>query len=335
MSKSKGNVVAPQTVMNALGADVLRLWVASTDYRGEMNVSDEILNRTADAYRRLRNTARFLLSNLEGFDPARHQVAAADMLALDRWVVDRAYSLQEEIVAAYATYQLQTISQKVLHFCSLDLGGFYLDIIKDRQYTAKTDGLARRSVQTAMYHVVEALCRWLAPIISFTADEIWQAIPGQRSESVFLATWYSELSGLPADAVLGRDFWKQLMDVRPQVSKVIEQHRAKGEIGASLTAEVQLYCDAEYFSLLKAIEKELHFIFITSGVALFELAQAPADAVATEIAGIKVKVTAATHTKCGRCWHQRADVGANVEHPELCGRCVENVVGNGEVRLYA
>ncbi len=193
MSKSKGNVVAPQSVMKDLGADVLRLWVAATDYRGEMSVSDEILKRTSDGYRRLRNTARFLLSNLDDFDPAQHLVEDKDLLALDRWVVDRAFTLQEEVKTAYETYQFQHIYQKVHHFCVIDLGGFYLDIIKDRQYTAKADGLARRSAQTAMYHVLEALTRWLAPIISYTADEIWQYLPGKRSESVFLETWYQGL----------------------------------------------------------------------------------------------------------------------------------------------
>lgn len=335
MSKSKGNVVAPQTVMNALGADVLRLWVAATDYRGEMHVSDEILNRTADGYRRLRNTARFLLSNLDGFEPAQHAVAASDMLALDRWVVDRAFCLQQEVIAAYEAYQFQTIYQKVLHFCSLDLGGFYLDIIKDRQYTAKADGLARRSAQTAMYHVLEALCRWLAPITSYTADEIWQFIPGQRSESVFLSEWYAQLQPLADDALLGREFWQRIMEVRTVVSKALEQQRAKGVIGSSLNAEVVLYADADYHQTLNAIAAELRFVFLTSGASVLPLADAPVELEASELAGVKVAVLVSEHNKCVRCWHQRADVGAHADHPELCGRCVDNVAGAGEVRLYA
>jgi len=189
MSKSKGNVVQPQEVIKTLGADIIRLWVAATDYRGEMSVSDEILKRTADAYRRIRNTARFLLANLNGFDPALNQVAAADMLELDRWVVDRAYQLQEEIIAAYRDYQFHLIYQKIHNFCVVDLGGFYLDVIKDRQYTTLTDGRPRRSCQTAMFHIVEAMTRWLAPILSFTAEEIWRYLPGKRQESVFLAEW--------------------------------------------------------------------------------------------------------------------------------------------------
>ena len=204
MSKSKGNVVRPQDVMKTLGADIIRLWVAATDYRGEMSVSDEILKRTADAYRRIRNTTRFLLANLDGFDPATNQVAPADMIALDRWVMDRALQLQGEIIEAYRTYQFHLIYQKVHNFCVVDLGGFYLDVIKDRQYTTPADGLPRRSCQTALYHIAEAMVRWLAPILSFTADEVWGFIPGRRDASVFTATWYEGLVALDVDTALDR-----------------------------------------------------------------------------------------------------------------------------------
>lgn len=335
MSKSKGNVVAPQSVMKDLGADVLRLWVASTDYRGEMSVSNEILNRTSDGYRRLRNTARFLLSNLDDFDPAQHAVADKDLLALDRWVVDRASALQEEVITAYETYQFQHIYQKVHHFCVIDLGGFYLDIIKDRQYTAKADGLARRSAQTAMYHVLEALTRWLAPIISYTADEIWQYLPGKRSESVFLETWYQGLVKLDDNSSLNREFWQKLMTVRTAVAKELEKSRAKGDIGSSLNAELELYCNTEFFDDLNRLSDELRFIFITSNATVMAEQNAPEDAIQTEIEGIKLKVIVSEHEKCVRCWHQRPDVGATEEHPELCVRCVENVAGDGEHRQYA
>jgi len=335
MSKSKGNVVLPQTVMKSLGADVLRLWVAGTDYRGEMSVSDEILKRTSDGYRRLRNTARFLLSNLDGFDPAQHLVAKDDLLALDRWAVDKAWQLQEEIKAAYSAYQFQSIYQKVLTFCSIDLGGFYLDIIKDRQYTAKEDCLARRSAQTAMYHVIEALTRWLAPITSYTADELWQFIPGQRGESVFLETWYEGLFPLDANAAISRDTWDKVMAVRTVVSKELEQLRGKGAIGASLNAEVELYCDDAYGAELNKLASELHFVFITSNAGVADMQFCPDDAVATELDGVKLKVTVSEHAKCVRCWHQRYDIGEHPEHPELCGRCVENVAGPGETRRYA
>jgi isoleucyl-tRNA synthetase len=335
MSKSKGNVVAPQPVMKDLGADVLRLWVASTDYRGEMSVSNEILNRTSDGYRRLRNTARFLLSNLDDFDPAKNLVATNDLLALDRWVMDRAFTLQEDIKTAYETYQFQHIYQKVHHFCVIDLGGFYLDIIKDRQYTAKTDGLARRSAQTAMYHVLEALTRWLAPIISYTADEIWHYMPGERSESVFLETWYQGLVKLDTDSALTREFWQQVMTVRTAVSKELEKSRAKGDIGSSLNAEIELYCNPVFFDVLNQLADELHFVFITSNALVIAEQFCPEDAIATEIEGLKLKVIVSEHKKCVRCWHQRYDVGEYAEHPELCGRCVENVAGAGEQRQFA
>jgi isoleucyl-tRNA synthetase len=334
MSKSKGNVVPPQSVMKNLGADVLRLWIAATDYRGEMRVSDEILERTSDGYRRLRNTARFLLSNLNDFDPAQDLVETQDLLALDRWIVDRAFLLQEEVKAAYETYQFQLIYQKVHHFCVIDLGGFYLDIIKDRQYTAKADGLARRSAQTAMYHVLEALTRWLAPIISYTADEIWQYLPGERSESVFLETWYQGLAELDDD-VLNREFWQKVMTVRAAVGKELEKSRAKGDIGSSLNADVELYCNAEFVDDLKRLSDELRFIFITSNATVMAESDAPEDAIQTEIDGVKLRVIVSGHEKCVRCWHQRPDVGKHSEHPELCGRCVENVAGEGERRLYA
>ncbi|GAB6142109.1 isoleucine--tRNA ligase [Methylosoma difficile] len=335
MSKSKGNVIPPQSVMKKLGADVLRLWIASTDYRGEMRVSDEILERTSDGYRRLRNTARFLLSNLADFDPEQDLVATDDLLALDRWMVDRAYLLQEEVKAAYEAYQFQPIFQKVHHFCVIDLGGFYLDIIKDRQYTAKADGLARRSAQTAMYHILEALTRWLAPIISYTAEEIWQYLPGKRGDSIFLETWYTGLAQLDDSCALNREFWQTVMSIRTTVSKELEKSRAKGDIGSSLNAEVELYCNDDYSQLLSQLGDELRFVFITSNATVLDGQNSPDDAIATEIDGIKLKVRVSEHTKCVRCWHQRPDVGSHEEHPELCGRCVENVAGAGENRKYA
>ncbi|MEQ1560212.1 MAG: isoleucine--tRNA ligase [Methyloglobulus sp.] len=335
MSKSKGNVVAPQSVMKDLGADVLRLWVASTDYRGEMSVSNEILTRTSDGYRRLRNTARFLLSNLNDFDPSEDLVATSDLLALDRWIMDRASLLQAEIIGHYETYQFQQIYQKVHNFCSLDLSSFYLDIIKDRQYTAKTEGLARRSTQTAQYHLLEALVRWLAPIISYTADEIWSYMPGERGDSVFLEAWYQGLVELDADAPMNREFWQKIMEIRSAVSKELEKSRAKGDIGSPLNAEVELYCNDEYFKLLSQLETELHFIFITSNATVSAEQFAPSEALQSEVAGIKLKVLVSEQPKCVRCWHQHYDVGEHAAHPELCGRCVENIDGKGERRHYA
>ena len=337
MSKSKGNVVAPQKVVSNLGADILRLWVASTDYRGEMTVSDEILKRTADAYRRIRNTARFLLANLAGFDPARDAIGAAELLPLDRWAVARAVQLQQEVVQAYDDYEFHLIYQKVHNFCSVDLGAFYLDVIKDRQYTTQRDSLARRSAQTALHHIVEALTRWLAPILSFTAEEIWAAIPGQRGESVFLATWYA-FPALGESQGMGMDYWAQVMEVRELVYKELERVRVAGGIGSGLEAEVDLWCGRELHDRLAQLGDELRFVLITSYARVHLVAEPPADAQHFTLTGkdeMWVQVTPSAHTKCVRCWHLRADVGSHAEHPELCGRCVDNVAGSGEVRRFA
>ncbi len=333
MSKSLGNTMAPQKVANDLGADVLRLWVSATDFSTEMNVSDEILKRTADSYRRIRNTARFLLANLNGFDPATDLVASEDMLALDRWAVDRAANLQEEIIAAYDSYNLHQVYQKVHNFCVLDLGGFYLDIIKDRQYTTQADGLPRRSAQTALYHIVEAFTRWIAPVLSFTADELWPLIPGDRSSPVFTAHWYS-LEKLDAAEQKDANYWSVISAVKNAVNRVLEARRGAGEIGGSLDAEVVLYCDGELREQLSALQDELRFVLICSAATVDSLANAN-DAESTEVDGLSVSVRKSEHEKCGRCWHKRADIGIEKEHPELCGRCVANVSGAGEERSFA
>ncbi|MEW8509103.1 MAG: isoleucine--tRNA ligase [Candidatus Thiodiazotropha sp.] len=333
MSKSLGNVVAPQKVLKTLGADIIRLWVAATDYRNEMSVSDEILKRTADAYRRIRNTARFLLSNLNGFDPAQNRVDPGQMIELDRWVVDRTLQLQQEIIDAYASYQFHLIYQKIHNFCVNELGGFYLDIIKDRQYTTQADSLPRRSCQTAMYHIIEAMVRWLAPILSFTADEIWQSMPGERSESVFLEQWYGDLFPLDAEDQFDRDYWRRVVAVRESVSKAMESFRAEGN--SSLDADVDIYCSDELKADLERLEDELRFVLITSHARVYGLEQKPPEAIADDELKLAVSISASRHAKCTRCWHHREDVGSNGEHPELCGRCVENVVGGGETRRFA
>ena len=335
MSKSVGNVVAPQEVMDKLGADILRLWVASTDYSGEMAVSDEILKRTADVYRRIRNTARFLLSNLNGFDPERDAVAFDDMLALDQWVVDRAAQLQARIQTAYDEYRFLDVYQQVHTFCSRELGGFYLDVIKDRQYTTQADSLARRSCQTALYHAVEALSRWVAPILSFTAEEIYEHIPGKRADSVLLEEYYAGLATLADDASLGRDFWEQVLEVKQAVNKCLEDARNAKQIKSGLAAEVTLYVDDGLRHTLAKLGDELRFVLLTSDVHLAPLADGT-DAEATELDTLKVAVVASAHSKCDRCWHHREDVGSHPEHPELCGRCISNLPdGPGETRRYA
>jgi len=335
MSKSIGNVVAPQEVVNSLGADVLRLWVAATDYRGEMSVSDEILTRMADSYRRMRNTARFLLGNLHGFDPDRDMVAVDDMLSLDRWAVERARELQTTLVEAYRTYQFHHIYQRLHNFCVLDMGGFFLDVIKDRLYTTPADSRARRSAQTAMYHIVEAMVRWLAPVLSFTAEEIWANLPGERAESVLLDGWYSIPGGVrPATEV----DWGVLLKVREAVSRELEKLRKENHIGSGLAAEVAIYCDDKIRERLEVVGEELRFVLITSEATVHPLKERPDDAV--EIEGFPagtLYVTAGPsgHPKCIRCWHRRDDVGRNPDHPEICGRCVINVEGPGEERRFA
>lgn len=337
MSKSRGNVVAPQKVVNSLGADILRLWVAATDYRGEMTVSDEILKRAADAYRRMRNTSRFLLANIHGFEPDTHAVAPENMLALDRWVVARTAQLQAEILQAYEQYDFHHVFQKMHNFCNGDLGSFYLDVIKDRQYTTQAESLARRSCQTAMYHILEALVRWFAPILSFTAEEIWQHLPGKRAESVFLEQWYT-LPKLVGDDAMDLGFWTQVLEVRTAVSKELEKLRVAGGIGSSLDAEVDLYCGAEIYQRLMSLEDELHFVLITSYARLHRDTEKTDDAVHVTLENgdeLWIAVMPTAYEKCVRCWHHREDVSDNGAHPELCGRCVDNVDGGGEQRRFA
>jgi isoleucyl-tRNA synthetase len=334
MSKSLGNVILPQKVMQSLGADVLRLWVAATDYANEMSVSDEILKRMSDSYRRIRNTARFLLGNLAGFDPARDLVAPADMVELDRWALQRTTALQREITEAYRRYEFHLIYQLVHNFCVVDLGGFYLDVLKDRMYTLPKRAVARRSGQSAIWHVAEAMVRWLAPVLSFTAEEIWKHLPGQRAASVFHAVWHE----LPQAPELRRD-WNLLLRVRSDVARELEKLRAAGTIGAPLEAEIDLWCDIATGEKLAAFGPELRFLLITSEARVHVGAPAAASTAAVPGAtlgeAVRIEARRSLATKCVRCWHYRADVGSHAEHPELCGRCIENIGEGGETRLIA
>lgn len=332
MSKSIGNVVSPQDVVNKMGADILRYWVAATDYSSEMTVSDQILNRSADAYRRIRNTLRFLLANINGFEPATDALQPSQLLPLDAWIVAYSARLQKEIVQAYDDYQMQNICQKIQNFCVQELGGFYLDIIKDRQYTTQKDSVARRSAQTALYHVLEAMVRWIAPVLSFTAEEIWQIMPGKRSESVLLEEWYTGLFDV-SDATYDDAYWRRIMAVKTEVNKLLENARNEKKLGASLEAEVTLFADAEVKADLDKLGNELRFMLLTSQAKVQAFAQ---DAgVATDIKGMRVQIAVTEHAKCERCWHYSADVGAHAEYDDLCGRCVDNVAGEGEKRAYA
>ena len=334
MSKSIGNVIAPQKVMDSLGADVLRLWVCSADYRYEMSVSDEILKRSSDAYRRIRNTCRFLLGNLDGFDPKQHLLPNGELLLLDQWAVDQAAKLQARILSAYERYDFSAIVGAVQNFCTNELGSLYLDVTKDRLYTMPTESRGRRSAQSAMYRIVEAMVRWIAPVLSFTAEEIWSFLPDRTDASVFSATWYEGLDELPADATLGDDTMKALVELRSQLSAIIEPMRKDKQIGSSLDANVGLSFDNLPASVA-TVADELRFLFIVSDV---QLGNGAGEMQTLEpipgLGGVKAAVTVSDAAKCVRCWHRRDDVGSNAAHPELCGRCVENVDGPGEDRRY-
>lgn len=333
MSKSLGNVIEPGDVISQVGADPLRLWAAESDYRGELTFSNEILKRSTDAYRRIRNTARFLLSNLSDFDFATDALSASNMLELDRWAVDCTARLQDEIKALYEGYQFHHLVKKIHRFCTVEMGGFYLDILKDRLYTAKHDGVPRRSAQTAMYHILEAFVRWLAPILSFTAEEIWQHMPGARAESVFMVEWYDALSTV--DETL-REKWQRIMATREVVYKELEDLRKQNIIGSGLAADVAIYCNGELLEPLRSIENELRFVFITSSAEVNALEdRSQFDAEFLDEHGFALRVEASKHEKCSRCWHRLPDVGADHEHPTLCSRCVTNVAGQGEERQYA
>jgi len=332
-SKSLGNVVAPQQVIDSLGADILRLWVASTDYSAEMAVSNQILARCSDAYRRMRNTMRFLLANLHGFNPQTDLVPNEQLIALDAFIVDRTLQLQNEVITAYDEYRFWHVYSKLHNFCVQDLGAFYLDIIKDRQYTTPTNSLARRSCQTALYHIAQSLVRLFAPILSFTAEEIWQLLPNQNTESVMLTTWYDELSVFKHQS-LNQDFWQILMQVKTAVNKELENMRNNKSIGANLQAEVTLYCSDDLAKQLAKLDDELKFVLIVSKAQIKPLNEAH-NAVDTEIDELKLSINKSTAPKCVRCWQHHDDIGINTEHPELCPRCIENISGSGETRRYA
>jgi isoleucyl-tRNA synthetase len=288
----------------------------------------------ADTYRRIRNTVRFLLGNLDGFDPDKHLLATDACLDLDRWAVQQAADTQAAIVAAYERYDFPEIVQRVQNFCTTELGALYLDITKDRLYTMPTDSRGRRSAQSAMYRIAEAMVRWLAPIMTFTAEEAWVLLPGTRDESPLFETWYEGLDTHQDGETRG--WWGKLLAIRETASRALEGMRKAGQIGASLDATLTLHADKETQVALAASAPELRFFFITSAVTLADLEGRPASAERVELEGAEVYVAAAVSedVKCIRCWHHRPDVGVDPAHPEICGRCVENVTGQGEDRRW-
>lgn len=334
MSKSLGNVILSADVVKNLGADVLRLWAASMDYTVEVNASYEILKRTSDAYRRIRNTARFLLSNLYDFNPRKDIVTVEKLVALDRWAIVMTQRLQDKIIAAYDQYRFPIIYQEIHNFCTVKMGSFYLDILKDRLYTSKKTGLARRSAQTALYYITEAFVRWVAPIISFTVDEIWQFIPGNREESVFLTQWFSDFPIIKLCEEEDQE-WRVLLQIRDEVNKVLEHCRKEDKIGSALSAEVLLYADKNLYSALAKLGDELRFVLITSAAKVFPIKEKTKAAFSTSLPGLFLEIRILKFKKCARCWQCQSSVGQIERHPDLCERCVNNAFGDGEERRFA
>jgi isoleucyl-tRNA synthetase len=351
MSKSKGNVVAPQKVSDSLGAEILRLWVASTDYSGELSISDEILKRVVESYRRIRNTLRFLLANTSDFDPARDAVPVAELFEIDQYAIARMAKMQEEILQHFKDYEFHPVISKLQMYCSEDLGGFYLDILKDRLYTGGVDSKARRSAQTAIWHITHSLLRVMAPVLSFTAEEAWAVFAGkenhaQSSETIFTQTFYALPQVGDTQALLNK--WNIIREVRGEVLKRLEEVRITGDIGSSLQAEIDIYAKGEVFNLLDSLDDDLKFVMIVSRSELHDLSDAQVKSSFDKL-GIELKsnlgssadsafglqVTPSAEEKCERCWHYRADVGSDPSHPEICDRCVSNLFGAGEPRAFA
>jgi isoleucyl-tRNA synthetase len=321
MSKSKGNVVAPQKVAGTLGAEILRLWVGATDYSGELSISDEILKRVVESYRRIRNTLRFLMANTADFDAQRDAVPQAQMVEIDRYALARFRAMADAVIRDYDAYEFHLVVQRLQTYCSEDLGGFYLDVLKDRLYTTPENGRPRRSAQTALAHIRDALLALMAPILSFTAEEAW-SILRPADPTIFAHTWTELLPSVPdADALVAK--WDAILGVRALVQKELETVRQAGAIGSSLQAEVAIVADSETYDALASLADDLRFVLITSAASVSR-----GDALA-------VTVTPSAAKKCERCWHWRADVGRDPRHPAICGRCVANLYGAGEPRVHA
>ncbi len=333
MSKSMGNGIEPSDIINEYGADILRLWVASTEYTKEMTLSKQILQSISDMYRRIRNTGRYMLSSLHDFDPSTDLVEKDNMLVLDRWAVDVAFQTQQRILEDYDKYQFHKVLKSIMHFCSIQMGAFYFEIIKDRQYTMQKDSLARRSCQTAIYHLLQAFVPWIAPILSFTADELWQYVPGQHSKYVFTETWYPGL--FPAEQTqFDAEFWQFILQIRTDINKAIENGRNQKLFSQSLEVEVDIYAEPAAYKYLDLLDDELRFVFLTSKVTVVKTDTLPDDAVVGEQGTYAISVKKTAEKKCERCWHHVQDVGTNEQYPGICSRCVDNLYEKGEIRTY-
>jgi isoleucyl-tRNA synthetase len=324
MSKSVGNVIAPQKVSDSLGAEILRLWVASTDYSGELSISDEILKRVVESYRRIRNTLRFLLANLADFDAATDAVSPESMLEIDRYALAMTAQMQAEVLKSFEQYEFQPAMSRLQHFCSEDLGSFYLDVLKDRLYTSAPKSQARRSAQTALLHITQTLLKLMAPILSFTAEEAWGILctstlanqPDTSRLTIFTECYHSVPTIAEADTLQQR--WSRLREIRGLVTRKLEELRTAGSIGSSLQGEVDLTAQGTDLALLQSVAEQLPFILIVSRVGV-HASTAPDQ---TELA---ISIAPSQHKKCERCWHWREDIGHDAEHPDICGRCVSNL----------
>ncbi|MCV2518544.1 MAG: isoleucine--tRNA ligase [Candidatus Lightella neohaematopini] len=335
MSKSDGNIISPKTIIDKFGADVLRLWIASTNFSNDIHVSSEIIKQSADNYRRIRNTIRFLLSNLNKFDPKINIVIYNDMVAIDKWIIGQAYQTQINIMREYSKYHFHNVTKQILYFCSITMSSLYLEIIKDRQYITKYNSIPHRSCQTALFHISEAIVRWLAPIISFTAEEIWQFLPGNRSNSIFTEELYDQLTPLSNSNILNNKFWKKIILIRNEVNKVIEQAKINKIINDSLEANIILYAEPKLLQELNKLNNELKFIFIVSKILVLPYYKANHDAIKLKnVNKLKINIFRSKDKKCQRCWHYDDSVGLSIKYSSICNRCITNIIGNGEIRKF-
>ncbi|QCI20302.1 isoleucine--tRNA ligase [Buchnera aphidicola (Brachycaudus cardui)] len=335
MSKSIGNTISPNDIVQKLGADILRLWVASSNYCNDISISDEILKNSSDTYRRIRNTARFLLANINDFEPDKHIVDKNEMISLDKWAIGQTKIVQEEIIKFYNSYNFHGVIQRIMYFCSMEMGSFYLDIIKDRQYTLKTNSKERRSCQTAMYYIIHSLVRWIAPILSFTADEIWHYLPEKKSKYVFTEEWFDKLFHLDQDDFFNYQFWNEIINIKNEVNKFLEIEIKNKNLNNSLEASIILYVLPELSKKLKSLGTELKFIFLTSEVIVKTYESAPTNTKTSKtIAHFKISLTKIKKQKCLRCWHYSIDIENYINNTDICNRCILNTVGNGEKRTF-
>ncbi|BAB12867.1 isoleucine--tRNA ligase [Buchnera aphidicola str. APS (Acyrthosiphon pisum)] len=335
MSKSIGNTISPNEIVDTLGADILRLWVASSNYSNDISISNEILKSSSDIYRRIRNTARFMLANISDFDPKKNIISKENMVLLDKWAIGQTKIVQEEIIQHYNNYNFHAVIQRLMYFCSIEMGSFYLDIIKDRQYTLKKHSQERRSSQTAIYYIINSLVRWIAPILSFTADEIWSYLPENNSQYVFMEEWFDKLFYLDQDDLFNYQFWNEIITIKHEINKFLEEAIQNKTINNSLETSIILYVSHELSNKLKILEQETKFIFLTSDIQIKLYDTAPKNAKKSKIVPyLKVSLEKIKGKKCPRCWHYFNFTKKNIKNSDICNRCILNTIGNGEKRIF-